>query len=58
MESIAYGAVYAASKDFYEKHKEWAFYNSNQEVFKFIEVFYIMNIAKKVTMEKASDRTV
>lgn len=52
MESIAYGAVYAASKDFYEKHKEWAFYNSNQEVFKFIEVFYIMNIAKKSPWRK------
>ena len=41
---IAYGAVYAASGKFYETHKDWAFYNSNQEVFRFIDAFYIMNI--------------
>lgn len=44
MKSIAYGAVYAASKAFYEAHKSWAFFNSNQEPFRFIDIFYIMNI--------------
>lgn len=46
MKSMAYGAVYAASGDFYNSHKNWAFYNGNQEVFRFIDVFYIMNIEK------------
>ena len=46
IKSIAYGAVYAASKDFYEKHKKWAFYNANQEAFCFIGIFYIMNMQK------------
>lgn len=46
MHSIAYGAVYAASKPFFEKHTNWAFYNSCQKPFVFIDVFYIMNIAE------------
>ena len=46
MKSIAYGAVYAASEDFYQTHKDWAFYNGNQEPFRFIDIFYIMNIQK------------
>ncbi len=45
MHSIAYGAIYAASKDFFDSHQEWAFYNSEQKPFVFIDVFYIMNIA-------------
>lgn len=44
MHSIAYGAVYAASEKFYREHPEWGFYNSEQEPFVFIDVFYIMNI--------------
>ncbi|OOM73814.1 cycloisomaltooligosaccharide glucanotransferase precursor [Clostridium puniceum] len=47
MKPMAYGAVYAASKDFYNKHEDWAFYTGNDEVFKFIDTFYIMNIAKE-----------
>jgi len=43
MHSIAYGAIYAASKPFYEKHRSWALYNSCQKPFVFIDVFYIMN---------------
>ena len=46
MQSIAYGAIYAASKPFFEKHTGWALYNSCQKPFVFIDVFYIMNIAK------------
>ena len=47
MKSLGYGAVYAASREFYEKHKDWAFYNSAGEVFRFIQVFYIMNICRE-----------
>lgn len=47
MRSIAYGAVYAASEEFYREHPEWAFYNGNQEVFCFIKTFYIMNIKRE-----------
>jgi len=43
--SIAYGAIYAASKAFYDAHPDWGLYNSNQDPFVFIDVFYIMNIA-------------
>lgn len=43
MKSIAYGAIYGASNAFYEEHLEWAFYNSNQEPIRFIDVFTIMN---------------
>ena len=46
MQAIAYGAVYAASKEFYDQHQELAFYNANGEVFRFIDRFYIMNIQK------------
>ena len=46
MHSIAYGAIYAASKPFFEQHANWAFYNSCGKPFVFIDVFYIMNIAK------------
>jgi len=45
MHSIAYGAIYAASKPFYDAHPDWGLYNSNQDPFVFIDVFYIMNIA-------------
>ena len=43
IKNIAYGAIYGASNAFYEKHKKWAFYNSNQEPITFIDVFTIMN---------------
>ena len=46
MHSIAYGAIHAASKPFFEQHTNWALYNSCQKPFVFINVFYIMNIAK------------
>lgn len=46
MRSVAYGAVYAASEEFYREHPKWAFYNGNQDAFCFIGTFYIMNIMK------------
>jgi dextranase len=45
MKAIAYGPVYAAGRDFFELHKDWALYNSSGEVYKFIDTFYIMNIS-------------
>lgn len=44
IKTMAYGAVYAASSTFYEKHKDWALYTSADEPFRFIDVFTIMNI--------------
>lgn len=52
MMPVAYGAVYAASEEFYEEHKDWAFYNSTQQVFRFINVFYLMNIEKNSPWRK------
>lgn len=47
MKALAYGAVYAASKEYYEAHKDQAFYTSVKEPIRFIDIFYIMNIAKQ-----------
>ncbi|GMQ60124.1 glycoside hydrolase family 66 protein [Vallitalea sediminicola] len=47
MKAIAYGAVYAASKPFYEEHKEEALYGSNKQPISFIDKFIIMNIEEK-----------
>lgn len=44
MQPIAYGAVYAASREFFEQHPDWAFYTGAQQPFVFIDVFYTMNI--------------
>ena len=46
MRGIAYGAVYAASKQFFLKHKDWAFYYPDNKPITFIDVFYLMNIEK------------
>jgi dextranase len=46
MKAMAYGAVYAASKDFYETHKDWALFNSSDKPVSFIDIFQIMNISK------------
>ncbi|KIL39473.1 hypothetical protein SD70_19905 [Gordoniibacillus kamchatkensis] len=45
MKSIAYGAVYGASRDFYEQHPDWALYDSDGNVHHLIDLFFIMNIA-------------
>ncbi len=44
--AIAYGAVYAAGREFFEAHRDWAFYNSSGQPFVFIDVFYIMNLQR------------
>lgn len=45
MKAIAYGAIYAASIEFFNEHKEWGLYNSSGEVYNFIDIFKIMNIS-------------
>lgn len=44
--AIAYGAVYAAGREFFETHRDWAFYNSGGQPFVFIDVFYIMDLQR------------
>lgn len=44
--SIAYGAIYGASNEFYKNHKDWAFYNNRCEPIQFIDVFTIMNFTR------------
>lgn len=43
MKTIAYGAVYAASKEFYEKHREWALYDNSGNVQSLGNWLIIMN---------------
>lgn len=45
MKAMAYGAIYAAGTDFYKKHENWGLYNSSGEIYNFIDIFKIMNIA-------------
>lgn len=48
MRALAYGAVYAASKEFYEKHKEWALYDNSGKVQNLGDGWLaIMNISPK-----------
>ena len=47
MRGIAYGAVYAASKSYYESNKELGFYYPDGKSITFIDVFYLMNIERK-----------
>lgn len=47
MKALAYGAVYAASKEYYDMHRDQAFYTSTNKPIRFIDIFYIMNIAKQ-----------
>lgn len=46
MKSLGYGAVYAASKPFYESHPDWGLFTSANTPLVFIDVFYIMNVAR------------
>lgn len=41
---FAYGAVYAASKEFYKAHKEWAMYTKDGNVMTFADWLVFMNI--------------
>ncbi|MFT8710133.1 MAG: glycoside hydrolase family 66 protein [Sporolactobacillus sp.] len=45
MAVLAYGAVYAALKDFFNSHKEWALYQRDQQPFSLIDRFYIMDLS-------------
>jgi dextranase len=46
MKSLGYGAVYAASRNFFEKHPDWGFYTSAGKPLVFIDTFYLMNIQR------------
>ncbi len=46
MKSIGYGAIYAASKEYYEENKEEALYTSVGDPLVFIDIFYIMNVGR------------
>lgn len=43
---IAYGAVYAATKETYDKHPDWALYTMDGEAMLFANWLYYMNIAE------------
>jgi len=43
--AIAYGAVYAASKEYLESHPDQALYDSNRKPIDLIKRFFIMNVA-------------
>ncbi len=45
--SIAYGAVYAATKEFFELHRDWALYHVDGTPYCFIGRFYIMNVGRR-----------
>jgi dextranase len=47
MKAMAYGAVYGAGKEFYEKHKEWALYKNDGKVYGFGDFLYIMDINRQ-----------
>lgn len=40
---FAYGAIYAASKEAYEEHPDWAFYKKNQETLTFADWLVFMD---------------
>jgi dextranase len=44
--AIAYGAVYAATAEFFEKHREWGLYHRDGTPYCFIDRFYIMDITR------------
>lgn len=44
--SMAYGAVYAASREYHEAHPEQGLYTSSREPLVFIDRFYIMNVER------------
>ncbi|MEA4914707.1 MAG: glycoside hydrolase family 66 protein [Christensenella sp.] len=44
MRALGYGAVYAASESFAERHPDWRLYARKGEPIRFIDVFAIMNL--------------
>lgn len=47
IKTMAYGAIYAASQDFYREHPDWALYYGNGKVIDFIDIFTIMNVSEE-----------
>lgn len=45
MAALAYGAVYASLKDFFNEHKDWGLYKNNGDPYHLIDIFYIMDIS-------------
>lgn len=46
IKTLGYGAIYAASKSFYEAHKSWALYTNSDQPQNLGDWFYIMNISE------------
>lgn len=45
IKSLAYGAIYAASKEFFAQHRDWAYFGSSGLPLSLGGLFHIMNIA-------------
>lgn len=58
MLAMAYGAVYAASREFWERHRDWGLYAAGQNPMVFIDTFYYMDVSgpwRKHLMEQYQD---
>lgn len=44
MKTMAYGPIYAATEDYFIKHKEQAYYANKDTPLTFIDIFYFMNL--------------
>lgn len=47
MKALGYGAVYAASEAYAQAHPEQVLYTSEGNAFRFIDIFYLMNIKEE-----------
>lgn len=45
MKTFAYGAIYATSEEYYRAHEDSSLLTSSGKPYRFIDIFYIMNIA-------------
>lgn len=45
MKAMAYGAVYACSREFYETHKEWGMYQNDGKIVSLDDWLYLMDIS-------------
>lgn len=45
MATMAYGAIYASLKDFFEEHSEWGLYQNDGIPYSLVDIFYIMDIS-------------
>lgn len=46
MKTMAYGAIYAASQEFYKTHGDWALYTNDDKPHSLSDWLYIMNISR------------